>query len=630
MTSIVRIENSSSSPFRGWVRCNIDWEPPAPTGYLTSGGRWAVGRQTGLDTRILDLHVELAAGETKVVMLPETPTQPWEMQPLASFDIIAAVGGLPRITGGPPMELVSLIADGAGYLSHWTARIGPMLVVKLWCIWYPDQPWLANGEVVVVASNPHVPDLTTTAPNVRIEFGDALVLLPMRGLGPIVAAGTQFGDGQGRGTPVTFLWVRHCRDAMDFASVGAVMNGGVRAVGIKRLLPDGNPLFPANFDPHQWAAQRFGNALRKLSTWEEPVCGPTKQSTVTGAQEEQLFHPGGEAMLPSGVAAATVRYLAALHLYLMRPCHHLEADGSPLNVDAHPNLKFWDSRPHWHAGVSPDQLGKPRSLTVAEANNAWGEDTQHALFGTLFGAARLTGSPALQWLLRHRANAYLLQRTLTGPTAGVWSAREVGYECLFAVQCHLNMEDRAMAARVVDRWRRRMQQIVLPMVASRDYIAAELDHWGPGYWYAPWQESLAAYGIDLSCRLLGGVPGGEAAALRIAKRAMADGWVTDGITWRTRPLFPVLTDDASATNEERPEWTLPVRDEMFPNYMAEDATLEAGLPPATHDFDRFGMPLCAFTVLRQEPTNATARAIWTYLLSDPNGARNWMPPGVNP
>lgn len=594
MNNVVRIENSSSSPFLGWVRTNIDWEPPAPTGYLTSGGRWAVGRPTGADTRILDLHVEVAAGATKTVALPTEPTQQWTVAPLAGFDVGATFGGLPAINGAP-MELRGLIQDGAGYTSHWVKRLGRLFCANLWITWYPDQPWMAHGEAIVVASNPSVPDLTENAPAITLTLGNAIVLLPLHGLGPIATAGTSFGDGQGRATPVNFVWLRHCTDPADFASIGAVMNCGVRAVGLKRLLPEGNPTFPANFDPHQWAAQRFGNALRKLGTWEAPVCGPAPVSGVTGAQEDQLFHPGGEAMLPDGVAAATVRYLAALHLYLQRPCHHLEADGSPLTVDAHPDLKFWDSRPHWHTGVSPDQLGKQRALTVAEANNAWGEDTQHALFGTLFGAARLTGSPALQWLLRHRANAYLLQRTLDGSTAGIFSAREIGYECLFAVQCHENLEDRAMAARVVDRWRRRMREVVLPFIGTKDYVTAQENHWGTGWWVSLWEQSLCAYGLDLGARMFS-EPDLLPVAKRLAERALRDGWAQVGGQWVTRPMHPVAAD-------------------VTP-------------PDGDGSFNRFGMPLCAWVVLRQEPTNAKARAVWDYLLSDPNGARNWMPPGV--
>ena len=152
-----------------------------------------------------------------------------------------------------------------------------------------------------------------------------------------------------------------------------------------------------------------------------------------------------------------------------------------------------------------------------------------------------------------------------------------------------------MAARVVTRWRARMRDVVLPLIGTKEWIATQLNHWGPGEWYAPWEQSLAAYGFDLSARHLN-----ESLLLPIAKRlsdrALRDGWAQNGSQWITRPMHPVAVD---------------------------------AVPPAGDgSFNRFGMPLCVWVVLRQDQTHAKARAIWDYLLSDPNGARNWMPPGV--
>ena len=294
-----------------------------------------------------------------------------------------------------------------------------------------------------------------------------------QGAGPS-SRSARAGDATTSATPITFVWLRHLTDPNAWASVGCVSSLGVGAVGIERLLPEGNPSFPAGFSARAWASPKFAQAVRKLNTWEPPICGPAPASGVTGAQEEQMFHPGGEALRTDGVGAEWVRYLAALHLHSARPCNHLEIDGRPLDVDAHPNARFWDSRIHWHTGVSTDRLGKPRSLTVEEASGFWGPDTQHFLTGTLVASARLTGSPACQWLLRNLATVYLLQRTLDGSTAGIFSAREVGYECLFAVACHESMEDRAMASRVVARCRSRMRNVVLPFIGQRDYVVAQI------------------------------------------------------------------------------------------------------------------------------------------------------------
>lgn len=593
---IVRVENFSPVPFSGWKRTTIDVMPPHLAGTVGQV-RYVVGRAVGRDTRVVDVHVTLAPGQAQSIDLAAGQPATWTRGPLPA-DLLGHFGG-PTTFAGQPMVLAGLIEDGAGYTAQFRGRAGRMLCCTAWITWYPDQPAWADGEAIVVASNPAVPDLTEVAPaGLDLRFGDALVIVPGRGLAPLVAAGTPFGDGQGRATPLTFVWLRHLTSASNWSSVGCAADLGIGAVGISRLLPEGNPSFPASFSARGWAGARFATAVRKLSTWEAPILGPAPVSGVTGGQEDHLFHPGGEALQANGVAAATVRYLAALHLHSARPCNHLEVDGRALLLDLHPDLRFWDSRVHWHTGVSSDRLGKPRSLTIEEANGFWGADTQHWLTSTLVASARLTGSPACQRLMWHMATAYLLQRTLDGSTAGIWSAREVGYECLWAVACDRDLEDRSMAARVVARWRARMRDVVAPKIGSGDIIATQLNHWGPGEWYAPWEQSLAAYGLDLSARHLA-EPALLPLAKRLADRALRDGWAQVGSQWVTRPMFPVSVD--------------------------------ATTPPAGDgSFNRFGMPLAPWVVLRQEPTNAKARAVWDYLLSDPNGARNWMPPGVTP
>lgn len=590
----VRIENLSPVPFAGWKRTTIDRAPPHEVGQVGTV-TYVVGRRIGLDARVVDVRVTLAPGQKIAVDLASATASTWTRAPLPA-DLLGHFGG-PMTFAGQPMAVVGLLEDGAGYTAQFRGRAGRMICANVWVTWYPDQPGWASGEAITVASNPAVPDMVEVAPaGLDLRFGDALVLLPGRGMAPLIPPGTPVADGQGRATPITFVWLRHLTSASSWSSVGCVADLGIGAVGIEKLLPEGNPSFTASFSARAWASPKFAAAVRKLNTWEPPICGPAPASGVTGAQEDQLFHPGGEALRPDGVGAEWVRYLAALHLHAARPCNHLEIDGRPLDVDAHPNARFWDSRIHWHTGVSTDRLGKPRSLTVEEASGFWGAGTQHWLFGTLVASSRLTGSLGCQWLLNRMATAYLLQRTLDGSTAGIFSAREVGYECLWAVACHLYLEDRAMASRVVARCRARVRDIVLPFIGNKDYVTSQIDHWGPGEWIALWENALAAYGLDLSGRIFA-EPTWLPVAKRLAERALRDGWVQVGGQWVTRPLFPVAVD--------------------------------ATPPTPDGSFNRFGMPLCAWVVLRQEPTNAKARQVWDYLLSDPNGARNWMPPGVN-
>jgi hypothetical protein len=89
-------------------------------------------------------------------------------------------------------------------------------------------------------------------------------------------------------------------------------------------------------------------------------------------------------------SAVQVVYLSALQM-AHRPCHHREADGTQFDPSTHPDLVFWDGRAHWHTGVSPDQLGKPRGLSREETSSWYGPDVEHAITTPLFAAARYNG-----------------------------------------------------------------------------------------------------------------------------------------------------------------------------------------------------------------------------------------------
>jgi hypothetical protein len=466
-----------------------------------------------------------------------------------------------------------------------------MLCTTAWITLYPDQPAWAPGEVLTVASNPAVQDLVAQAPAAyELRLGDALVVLPGRGAAqPLLATGERLADGQGKATPFVAVWLRHLRRASDWSSVGAAADLGIGGVGITRLWAEGNPAFPVGFSAVGWSNARFAEAVRRLATWDPPVCGPSIRSSDTGAQEDQLFHPGGEALFPDGIGAETVRLLSAMKLHAERPSNHLEADGSPLQPAAHPGLIFWDSRP-----FGRDLLGKLRTLSEEETRGRWGADTQHFLARSLGSSARLTGSPVAQWLLGRMAVAYLLQRTDTPgwATSGTFSAREWGYEGLFVVQIDEDLEDRVLAAQVVERWRSRVTTLLLPMMAGRDYLFAFEDdpRLGQGKWVIAWQEALGAYGIDLACSLHGPARGREV-ALRVARRVLADGWVWQG-EWLTRPQFPLAGD----------------------------------LPAPDGSFNGFGMPLAVAVVLRHEMANQKALEIRDYLRAALPGEGKWLAP----
>lgn len=597
---VVRLANLAG-PFAGWVRTTVDGPLPVLAG-VADGVQFVVGRQVGDAVHVVDLRVTLAAGEARQVNLAAGVANQWRL-PALPANPIAHFGGIATIAG-VPLAWVSLQADGAGYLAHQRARVGRMFCADLWTLYRPDEPGWAAAEVIVTCSNPGVPDLGATVPEAFVlQFGDALTWVPGRPLGaPLIAAGTMFGDGQARALPLTFVWPRHVRTT-DWTSVGAAAGLGVRAVGLSQLLPDGNPLMPIGFSGRAWAAPLLGEAVRRLHTWETAIVGPLKNSSDPGRQEVQTYHPGGEAMVGDGVGAELVRYLSAMHAHASRPCNQLEADGSPFNPVLHPHCLFWDGRVHWHPNVSPDRLGKPRTITSEETNGFWGPDVQHNYVGDLAAAARLTGSPACQWLLDRQAMVYLMQSTVNPAwsTSAVEGARQWGCEANLVLDMAHDLEDRALAGQVVQRWTDRMLGLFVPQMAGRDLWKvwdndARVNPTGQGVQW--WQEAFAAGAIDRTAAMIG-PEAARAPALRMAKRVLASAWSLDpNGQWRSQAQGPI------------------------------DGTPNDG-NPASHAFDDFGMPLSVWCVLRHEPLNQRARAIMAQLLTTQGEyARRWLPPTV--
>lgn len=599
MTTI-RLCNFSGSIWVGWKRIVVDVLPPLASGEI-NGLRYVVGRRTGLDTYAVDVHCRLNPGEVREVDLARA--QPWAFVRGAVPSDPMVYFGTPAI-GGAIFAFIGIAADGAGWSVHLRARepYRPMFVSDLYLLWYPDHPATAIGEATVTASNPAVPDMGAVVPtSFDLHFGDALVCIPGLPVGaPLMPAGTTFADGQCRSFPVVIAWPRHFQGAEEWASAGALANLQVSGNGISRLWPGGNPRLAPGTSPLAWGGWHMPGAIASLHKWQvEPGVGPNMRSADTGAQADQIF-VGGECVGTAGLGCETVRYLVALS-QSRRPCHHREADGSPLDLSKHPQLVFWDGRPHIPS-VSPDQLGKPRKLGESEASGFFGPDVEHLLLNNLCVAARITGSRALQQDLADHARLYLLtyqtDKSRFPYQAVPFAARAVGYEGIAVTLLWFNLEDRALAGVVRARYLERLDSVLLP-----DLGAAVNDQWdvrvndprlGTGEWEIPWQCAVGAYGLDLAGRTFDR-PDARALALRGAKHAMARGWEKqpDG-TWLT--YFNRAVDGRGVVG---------------------------------HDANNFGMPLAPAVVLLHEPNNATARDIWAQLQRDHAGS-SWHPPEVAP
>jgi len=587
---MIHVSNYSQLPFQGWLRTTTDQPFPASTEF-PDGTKLVRGRAIGTDAHVVDVRIALAPFDVQSIdpaaayLVPVTlPTLPQD--PVSFFGVPTA--------GGVPFALLEASPDGAGIRSHLRARVGDF-VVDWWQVYYPGQLWM-TGEVVVTASNPGSPFVQFAAmESIGIDLPGALVAVAGVIGQPLVRHGEVFADGQARSLPVVVLLHPETAEPHQWSSFGAAMRvGGICARGLTKLLPHGNPV-PSDTAPSPlvWTRRHIQDATARLMGWDAGPLGVVARSANAGNQEDAVF-VGAECMAgPESLGAETVRYLVALG-QSRRPCHHLELDGSLLDLSRHPQLRMWDGRPHWHRGVSPDQLGKSRGITEADASGWFGPDVEHWFLNTLAAAARLTGSPALQWQLGAQARVYLCQWT-SAPglsTSQPYSARAIGWEGIGVSHLWDTLEDRGIAMNVMNRWRDRAEGIVLPAItASGDRWDVRIDdpRLGSGAWWLPWQQSVGAYGLDLAGEVFG-CPAARAAALRAAKLVVDEAWRCVDGQWLTVPQMAVdLRGEVSG------------------------------------QFNQFGMPLAVAVVLRHEPQHEQARAIWAQI--GPKGG-SWIAPGV--
>ena len=592
----MRLRNHSTSPFRGWIRTTTDTELSGP---VSVGAVEIVpARRIGLDVHAVDVWCHLSPNEALELDLEHAQPSNW-WPPQAPADPVAHFGGEPMLNGAP-MLLVGYAQDGAAWRAHYAVRFGRMFLCDLWLRWYPDQPAIVEAECMVTCSNADVPDMGEVLPDFRLTWGDSWQI------GALPKASMRFADGQARAFPLSFVWKRHLRTALDWSTAGCIVNHQIGAVGVSRLLPGGNPTLPADFNLPAWAAQHWQRSQDILTTWEHPQLGPTANTAQAGNQECQCF-TGGEPFVDGGAGAEFVRWCAAL-AYSGHPCHHYEKDGTVVDRDRRPGVRMFHSRPH---ETGSDMLGKPRYLSNAGERDGetggWnGPDAQHLWLNTLAVAARLKDTPAVQRMLECQARNFLIQFTTTPgwSTSAIWSAREIGLVSMAALDLWRSLEDRGLAARVKAHFNEWLERIVLPHIAKTGPIwrvEKDAPSVGPGEWWQLWQHALAAYGLDLACEHLceGELQQrGRAAALACAALVLERGWTRQG-------------GRLIEYEQQRVDGTAKTR----------------GADTGT-SFAIAWMALAPATVLRHESGNALAREVWQQIVADANGDGRWLEPGV--
>jgi hypothetical protein len=566
---VVRVCNYGTAVFAGWHRTTVDSPPPQAVGVASDGTAYAVGHAVGLIATVVDLHLVLAPGEARKIDLGAPATDAAKLAdapPVKMADV-----GVPQVCGAP-LALVESKPDGAGMSMHWRGRplwAVPMLCADCWSTVYPGQPW-SVGELVVTASDPSVPDVVATAPGpVALTWSNGVTIVDGLTFGaPLFNGGETFGNGQSRAWRFVFGWLDRAT-LPDIQSALLESGASVAVCGISRPgLLGGFAAPPARFDATAWAKERLPKARAALTGWDilrdsrGGSVGVSPRSGDTGDQEDQ---PGVNKGVEESASPATgpywVTYYAALG-QLRRPCHHLEAIGSPLDWKAHPDLSLWVAQPNFPDGAAKDHLGKSRMVQLGAETHGWeGPDTEHWFVGRLAQALQWTASPALQWELQHEARLLLFTATVDprfATTQITDASRAWWWEAGIAAWCWELLEDRELAAAVKQRMRDRVALLYPARFASVGKPASWFDvrfgdsritqSIGGGFTAGTlcYQQSVAS--LMQVCGELLGDPLQVEWAQRLARTAVDYGWTQDaGGRWVAWDMVGVNADGVPLT-----------------------------------------------------------------------------------
>lgn len=554
----IELRNDSVSRFVGWKRVTINKWPTHMRGTIL-GRKFAIGRNLGIVNKVLDIHVDLQPGEMFTVrdLTTQSVADPWKddylpeelLDPANHFGI-PTINGIPlqlHWIKGPP--LLPWKDDGAAKLVKFAGRVSPMVYATVFLLWYPGQRW-SPGIVAYTCSNCSLPDLT--APFVfRFTFGNKEVVQTVE------LNDDYIGDGQRRAVPFSVIW----NGASDEDKASANAHAALQIVGrgVESIGPFGI-VEQARFNPVVWKNQNLWPALNNLRSYQSSQVGVVASSTDAGDQEDQCIGWHHEALYPGGIGCEVVRYLAALG-QARQPCHHLENNGDPVTAEKHPSLVLWQGRPHWHRGVSPDQLGKIEQLSKQHTHGWWGPDREHLLINSIATSYELTGDPFLQEELEFHARNFIMEDTLDPKlsTSGPDAARSRGWRGIFVVHMWRLLEDRVLAEQVKRRWLDRMDMVYIPSQKNqwlwdnrRNEFGQFVDKSINPYFNMVYQAAVAAYGEGLACLIFGHKEGMLLAieqASRIVQHAYDDTlteWEIIGIAEDGSPASKPYTEFANA------------------------------------------------------------------------------------
>lgn len=469
------------------------------------------------------------------------------------------------VTGGvehraAPVFVRMLEENGARRVGLFAGRVGPTgLVVELILTAWRGQEHLLV-DVAVFFSDPETKAMERALELLAIETrGMGLALRHARPFGiesearadgtrVVLLRNSVLGDGQGLRRSGILAPARRgdgsLRDrTLEAAALvpilGATRWAGSGAYGAFGFVPEVPAWLGGGRLRQAFAARHAAFVGFQRSTAPDPFrdgeFGLARNAGQTGDQADF-----GVVRLTPVAATGLPSFLLEVELSALqeacRPVHFFEADATPVRAAAHPDWVVWSGRTHWHPGVSKDRLGKPVPEPNFQTHGWGGKDRQHWSSNHLAGFALLTGAWWARRELEHEVQLFLAGETVREglSTSFPDAPRAVGRTMLAGCWLYLVTGDEELLRRMHDRvdsvylrhWRGRdlPADRVRPMdVGGPD--ARQLD--GKSWYWNPWQDALAAIGLEGFHRVSGN------ANARMLAKALALGVTRYG--WQLRP-----------------------------------------------------------------------------------------------
>lgn len=502
----------------------------------------------------------------------------------------------------------TLLADGPCTILHMHGRVpGTQCVGEFWAQIYPGSP-VVPWELLVVASDPSVPDVYQAITSVVLEVAGDVVVSPYwpawRGARQVtpnvveLTRATTMADTQG------LAWAG-VAIASAAAGAGAALHGPLCAVlsrdgwdrhwGPFGRLPDPVPIAESATYVDRllgWHRDTLGSG----DVWRKPRLGLQPNSGQTGAQDDFAATKLGFAWA-GGPLHILEAYHSALH-EACRPGHWRDPDGFPVEPWDHPNHVTWDGYTHWHPSVSGDRMGKGSAATPRFAGGYIGPDREHWSNNLLCGTYLLTGSPLLRRIIEKQGRQILSGETIDPrlSTSNAGAPRGVGRTMLAAAWVRRCLDEGELLTRVRERVASRLVIVerqtrpvlgAAPSEASEPRLCYTLDGevvgplsidvnaaaqpmvdaysgavgliddpraMGAGVvCVATWQEALAIVGLRAAA--LDGDPNASIVLARAARAWMQHGWWEQDGRWWLADYVAYLDPSVRVRREGFEEWS---------------------------------------------------------------------------